>query len=62
MVSAMCMWIGKGQPGTITGKPSSLKLMSSSSRFGPNFSCLAYRRSESIGYRPIRISLACNAQ
>lgn len=61
MGSAMCVWIGNSQPGTTAGKPPGLGLMSSSGRFGPNFACFAYGRNGSIGRRPIRMSLACNA-
>ena len=56
--SAICVWIGISEPGTTTGKPPGLELMSSSSRFGLNFSCLAEGRNESIKRKPIRMQLA----
>jgi hypothetical protein len=58
MGNAMCVWIGSSLPGATTGKPPGLELMSSSSRFGLNFSCLASRRNGSIEGRPIRMQPA----
>lgn len=54
MGSAICVRSRERRPGA-TGKPSGLELMSSSSRFGPNFSCLASGWDGSIGDRPIRM-------
>lgn len=54
MGSAICVRSWERQP-RATGKPSGLELMSSSCRFGPNFSCLASGWNGSIGGRPIRM-------
>lgn len=54
MGSSICVRSWERQP-RATGKPSGLELMSSSGRFGPNFSCLASGWNGSIGGRPIRM-------